>query len=77
MAVRNFYVRGDIDGRQTYLQGGPARKDGGMSLYFTQRDKGDIVRAFSIQSYSLSNGTLKTVVFDGNSRPVAEFVTNR
>ena len=29
MAVRNFYVEADIDGRQTMLGGGPRNKDGG------------------------------------------------
>ena len=40
MAVRNFWVDADIDGRQTGLGGGPMSKDGGMDVTIYQRDGG-------------------------------------
>lgn len=35
MAVRPFYINADIEGRQTYLEGGPRRKDGNMFIDIT------------------------------------------
>lgn len=77
MAVRNFYVNGDIDGRQTWLTGGPVHKDGGMTLRITQRDQGSIVTAFSIKSIALNDGKLLTRVFDANGNTVGELMTDR
>lgn len=76
MAVRNFYVRGDIDGRQTELTGGPTNKNGGMKLYVTQRDNGNVVRAFSIESREY-NGKLTTRVFGPDYEMIGELITDR
>ena len=38
MAVRNFYVEADIEGRETMLGGGPRNKEGGMTTNIYQRD---------------------------------------
>lgn len=76
MAVRNFYVEADIDGRETRLAGGPARKDGGMNIVVTQRDGGDIVRAFSIRCDE-AGGRLRSRVYDSTSNYIAEFWTER
>ena len=42
MAIRNFWVEADIDGRQTTLAGGPLSKHGGLTLHLYQRDNGEI-----------------------------------
>ena len=75
--VRNFYLSGDIDGRNTVLSGGPACKDGGMELTITQRDDGEIIKALVINCYE-NNGELITKVIDGRtSETLAEIKTKR
>lgn len=66
MAVRNFYIEADIDGRQTILSGGPARKDGGMRITITQRDDGAIRRAFTIACREYGGELQTTVICDGD-----------
>lgn len=47
--TRNFWVQGRIDGRQTEITGGPARKDGGMVLDIWQRVDGERLCIASIE----------------------------
>lgn len=61
MAVRNFYINANIDGRQTNLTGGPANKDGGFDLLITQRDNGSIIDAAKIEGFAY-NGILRFTV---------------
>ena len=42
MAVRNFWVDINVDGRATRVGTGPRRKDGGMSARFRIREDGGI-----------------------------------
>ena len=44
MAIRNFWISADIDGRKTDLSGGPIRKDGGFDLKVYIREDGAISR---------------------------------
>lgn len=83
MAVRNFWIDGYIDGRQTVLSGGPKSKDGGMSVDIFQRDDGGIRAAVTIRCHEFG-GRLVTVVKarvpcnNGYElREVARFETNR
>lgn len=48
MAVRPFYLSADVEGRRTPLAGGPARRDGSMTVEITQRNAGEIETAFKI-----------------------------
>jgi hypothetical protein len=41
MAMRNFWIEGDVDGRRTSLTGGPQSAGGGFSLTVYQRDEGE------------------------------------
>lgn len=50
--VRNFYIKGNIDGRKTPISGGSSRKDGGMELVLTQRNEGSIERCASIRCFA-------------------------
>lgn len=64
MAVRNFYVEANIDGRETTLGGGPAAKDGEMTVHIHQRKNGEIENdVVKIQCKALSNGNLITEVY--------------
>lgn len=74
--VRNFYIKGSIDGRKTDLTGGPSRKDGGMVLNLTQRNKGIIDKCATIECYA-ERDVLKTIIYDKNGNVVLENITTR
>ena len=76
MAMRNFYLTADIDGRETLLTGGPRAKDGMMTVDIRQRDEGSIVRAFYIDCIE-RDGELTTTVYDNKGNKVADFTTKR
>lgn len=76
MAVRNFYVEANIDGRKTRLGGGPRCKDGEMSLCITQRNTGGIDTALRINCYVNSEGNLVTAAFH-RGQMIFEYVTDR
>lgn len=74
--VRNFYIKGSIDGRKTNLTGGPSRKDGGMVLNMTQRNNGSIDKCATIECYA-DGDALKTIIYDKNGKTIFENITNR
>lgn len=74
--VRNFYIKGKIDGRRTHLSGGPGRKDGGMVLILTQRNNNSIEECASIECYA-DGDILKTVIYDKAGNVVLENITKR
>lgn len=76
MAVRNFWVDADIDGRKTTLSGGPASKEGGMSVVIKQRSNGGIVKAAVVHCYEV-DGNLITDVVNNDGELVATFETKR
>lgn len=76
MAMRNFYMEADIDGRKSMLTGGPAAKDGEMTVTIRQRDKGNSVVAFKIYCIE-TDGELVTLVHDNKDNRVARFETQR
>ena len=79
MSVRPFYIESNIEGRETRLSGGPRRKDGYMRTVITQRDKGNIITAFSIECRTeIVDGVHKlgSSVYDSNGDLVAEHYTD-
>lgn len=66
MAVRNFYLEAEIDGRKTGLHGGPQGKKGGMQIHLYQRDKGQIKEVASIWCYE-KDGTLRSEIFHNDT----------
>lgn len=76
MAVRNFWLDADIDGRATMLGGGPRSKDGGMDITVYQRNEGGILTAFRFRCREF-NGALTTEVIDANGKRIASFETVR
>ena len=74
--VRNFYIKGNIDGRKTVLSGGSSRKDGGMYLILTQRNEGCIERCASIECFA-DGDELKTIIYDKEGTAIFENVTKR
>ena len=66
MVVRNFYVEADIDGRATTLRGGPASKEGEMTIHVHQREDGCILRDVVTVVCKEHDGVLTTtVLLDG------------
>ena len=76
MAVRNFWIDADVDGKKMLLSGGPRAKDGGMRVTIKQRDKGEITTAFTISCREIK-GELVTEVFDKNGHIIAAKLTDR
>lgn len=74
--VRNFYIKGNIDGRKTDISGGSSRKDGGMCLSLTQRNEGSIETCASIECF-VEGESLKTIIYDKESNVVLENITKR
>ena len=77
MAMRNFWLEADVDGRQTTLEGGPRAGNGGMDVTIRQRDKGKSVVAMRISCRRRDDGLLVTCVRDKDNNPITEFVTER
>ena len=79
MAVRNFWIDADIDGRQTTLGGGPRSKDGGMDVTIYQRDEGGIKRAFTITCRAYGSKLITTVRCDSedNTYEIMQLKTGR
>lgn len=76
MAVRNFWVEANIDGRETELSGGPRNKEGGMVIRLYQRDEGKIEEAIKVTCKANEDGKLVATVYVGG-KCAGNFVTNR
>ena len=76
MAVRNFYVEADIDGRETILGGGPRNKEGGMTVKIFQRIDGGISHPIKIVSREC-NGELTTEIFEPDGKLIYSFTSVR
>ena len=76
MAVRNFYVEANIDGRQTTLGGGPKAKTGEMTVRVYQRDEGKITDALLIECRERDD-KLITEVYDCNHNLIFTNETKR
>lgn len=75
MAVRNFWVEADIDGRATMLAGGPRGKRDGMDVTIYQRDGGGIKTAVRIFCRANGENLVTSVCID--EREIAAFGTER
>ena len=76
MAVRNFYVEADIDGRQTMLGGGPRNKEDGMKVCIYQRVDGAISDPIKIICTE-HDGVLTTEIFDPKGKKIYSFSSPR
>lgn len=77
MAVRNFYVEADIDGRETMLGGGPRAKDDGMTVHIHQRENGEIISDLIKIRCKARDGILTTEVYDPDGNLIFEYSSAR
>ena len=66
MKVRNFYLKANIDGRKEELTGGPAGRNGGISVDFLVNNKGIPESAVRIYGSVTKEGKLKVHVYIKN-----------
>jgi hypothetical protein len=76
MAVRNFWINANIDGRETNLEGGPRAKEDGFTLVIKQRDNGNITIGARVNGY-YDNGELVLEVVDAEGNVVLTNKTKR
>lgn len=76
MALRNFWIEGFVDGRQSRITGGPQCEDGGFSLVVYQRNKGVSMAAIRLAGYADSNGNLHLFATDKDGNEI-KVVTER
>ena len=62
MAVRNFWIEANVDGRKTKLTGGPRSKDGGLALDIFMRSDGASEKVVHIEGFVDSMGILRLYV---------------
>ena len=60
--MRNFYLKGTVDGRKTPVTAGPRNKHGGMVITLYQKEKGESVEILNVTSAVLPDGKLRTVI---------------
>ena len=80
MAVRNFWINCEIDGRQNDLSGGPRAKDGCMYIKIYQREDGCIANKGLPMLYvycTEENGVLHLDVNDANGQKIHSIITRR
>ncbi len=77
MRVRNFYVTGSADGRETSISGGPRTANGGMELKLFQRDEKSSTLVYFVDCRVDVDGALATRIYDRWGGLVAEHITKR
>ena len=68
MAIRNFWVEAEVDGKATPVAFGPRNADGGFTLTVKMRDNGDITRPIEIAGLVHIDGTLELTVHQNGQR---------
>jgi len=64
MAMRNFWLEGNIDGRKSPITGGPQSKDGGFRLNVRMRDNGESVVGLRIEGRVVDHQLILTAYND-------------
>jgi hypothetical protein len=65
MAIKNFWIEAEIDGRKTKWKGGPVRPNGGFRLTVYMRDAGALTKPLTVEGWANSDGTL-SLFHNGN-----------
>ena len=76
MALRNFWLEAQVDGRKTKLTGGPKNKTGGMHTKVYVRDRGASVLACKIVCREC-DGDLIVMIYDKDGHLIHSNTTER
>ena len=57
--MRNWWIKGYVDGRKHPITGGPRNANGGFELYIYQRVEGSSVLVVSIEGIARTDGLLR------------------
>ena len=74
--VRNFWIEGLIDGRESNLVGGPKSKDGGFDIDIYQRDNGAVTNPLVITGRAFGD-TLSLAIYTSTGEQIFEHTTKR
>lgn len=77
MALRNWWVEADVDGRRTGAAFGPRGRAGGFRLTVRQRHDGESVRVLTVEGEARADGLLTLRVWDGEGRLLENVATRR
>lgn len=78
MAIRNFYMNANVDGRVSRLTGGPRNKEGGMSIIVTQRENKTIKNAVRVCcDFDPYKNKLVTTIYDNKDNLIFTYETDR
>jgi len=77
VAVRNFWITVDVDGKRNALASGPQSAIGGFQATIEQRHNGTITRSLQIIGTADPSGALVLEVLDGNGKTLATHRTQR
>ncbi len=78
MAMHNFYMRGQSDGRKTEITAGSGQgKTNGIDLNIYIRQRGESVRALHVVGSANEDGTLWFRAYDGDGKRVLDIETER
>lgn len=53
--VRNWWIEGNIDGKDSALTGGPVSKNGGIDVIIYQRDDGQVTEVVRLSGHAYGN----------------------
>lgn len=76
MALRNFWLETEIDGRKTKLKGGPKSRTGGMRTKVYVRDQGTSVLACKIICRECGNDLI-VMIYDKDGQLIHSNTTKR
>lgn len=77
MAVRNFWIEAEIDGRKTKLSGGPRSKDGGFILDIYQCMNGQSVPICAIRGEAKLDSVLTLTLLRPGNAPLLLSIGDR
>ena len=67
--VRNFWIELSVDGRDSTVETGPVRKDGGFEMTIRMRDQGSISPKTMRIVGTENNGSLQLLAFTNDDVP--------
>ena len=76
MAIRNFWIRSEIEGRKTLLAGGPRSRTGEMATDLFVKENGEIYQALRISCIPQENGTLRIRVYNADHCTISDHTYN-